>query len=402
MEPYSRYLEDEFFIDWICNPTLESNAFWESYIHDNPSEKEIIETLEKLLQSLKTQDAVISNQEKQELLERILNETYSAKSKQPKIYSFIKAYYKYAAILIVAIVAGSFYLNKSQNSEELPFSNINMTALDSITNTQLTFATGEQLLIKEDKSTIRYNDLGGVVVNETDTVNNSVINKKEKLETLSTLIVPYGKRSKITLSDGTIAHLNAGTQFVFPEKFIGSKRTVFLSGEAFFEVSANKEKPFIVRTIEDKLSVEVVGTKFNVSAYPSDGEILTVLTEGKVNVVEKDVFKNRRTALIPGQLATWNKDNNQTNVKEVNTDHYTLWIEGLLYFESEPISNVIKKLERFYNINIVHDKTSSKFIDTSISGKLDLKDELKFTLENLMAITEFSFEKIDNKRYMIK
>ncbi len=403
MEPYSRYLEDKCFIDWVFNPTPESNTFWESYIKNNPEEKEILYTLKKILIGLKTSDVIISNKEKEEILERILNQTNNAKTKKVKaLPGIIKRYYKYAAVFIV-IVTASIFINKNfVENKNLPFSDINLSALDSITNTQLNLATGEQLLIKEAKSTIEYNNLGNIIVNKSDTINKNIAYSKSEEESLNTLIIPYGRHSKITLSDGTIVHLNAGTQFVFPEKFIGDKRTVFLSGEAFFEVTSNKEKPFIVKTIVEELSVEVLGTKFNVSAYPSDKEVLTVLTEGKVNVVEDNILNDNKTVLKPGELATWNKENENIIVKGVNTDNYTLWTQGLLYFESEPILNVIKKLERFYNIEIAFDESMNKLFSTSISGKLDLNDDLKRTLENLEATAEFNFEKTNNRKYMIK
>ncbi len=398
MEPYSRYLEDEFFIDWVSRPTQLSDTYWESYIKENPSEKEIIYTLKEFLLSFRTKDFSLSQEEKEEILVNLLNNT--SKTIKPKVFNLRKKHYKYAAIIVVAITV-SVYL-KFNKAEKLPFSNVNIAALDSITNTQLTFSTGEQHLIKEEKSIIEYNDLGSIIVNQKDTLNNNVIYKKEAVELLNTLITPYGKRSRITLSDGTIVHLNAGTEFVFPEKFLGNKRIVFLSGEAFFEVTSNKEKPFIVKTREEKLSIEVVGTKFNVSAYPSDLDVLTVLTEGKVNVVENNMLKNKKTSLIPGQLAIWNKDDENIKVKEVNTDNYTLWTQGLLYFESDSMINVIKKIERFYNIEITFDKSATRLANTSISGKLDLKDDIKKTLENLMITAKFNFEIIDNRTYIIK
>ncbi|PIA81001.1 hypothetical protein BFR04_14950 [Gaetbulibacter sp. 4G1] len=403
MEPYSRYLEDKCFIDWVFDPTPESNTFWESYIKSNPEEKEIVYALKKILLGLKTNDAIISNEEKQEVLEQILSKTNSAKTSKVKtLPGFIKRYYKYAAIFIVIITASIFINKNFVQNKKLPFSDINLTALDSITSTQLNLASGEQLLIKEAKSTIEYNDLGNIILNESDTINKNIAYSNSEKESLNTLIIPYGRHSKITLSDGTIVHLNAGTQFVFPEKFIGDKRTVFLSGEAFFEVTSNKEKPFIVKTIVEELSVEVLGTKFNVSAYPSDKEVLTVLTEGKVNVVEENILNDNKTVLKPGQLAAWNKDAESIKVKDVNTDNYTLWTQGLLYFESEPMANVIKKLERFYNIELTFDESTNKLYSTSISGKLDLNDNLKRTLENLEATAELNFEKINNRKYMIK
>ena len=403
MEPYSRYLQDKCFIDWVYNPTPENNIFWKSYIKNNPEEKEIIYTLKNIFAGLKANDAIISNKEKQKNLERILNQINNAKTKNVKtLPSFIKRYYKYASVFILILTA-SIIINKNfVENKNLPFSDINLTALDSITNTQLNLGTGEQILIEETKSTIEYNDLGNIIVNQSDAINKNIAHSKVEEESLNTLIIPYGRYSKVTLSDGTIVHLNAGTQFVFPEKFIGDKRTVFLSGEAFFEVTSNKEKPFIVKTIVEELSVEVLGTKFNVSAYPSDKEVLTVLTEGKVNIVEDNILNDNKTVLKPGQLATWNKGNENIIVKGVNTDNYTLWTQGLLYFESEPILNVIKKLERFYNVHITFDELTNKLNNINISGKLDLNDDLKRTLENIEATAEFNFEKTNKRKYMIK
>ncbi|MCF7569257.1 FecR family protein [Sabulilitoribacter arenilitoris] len=403
MEPYSRYLEDKSFLDWVYSPTPESDSFWKSYIKEHPEEKETMYTLKSILVSLKTSDAIISNKEKQEILQRILNQTGNIKPKQIKrLPSLVKKYYKYAAVFVIIII-GSVFINKNFiENKKLPFSDVDLTALDSLTSTQLNLATGEQFLIKETKSTIEYNSLGNIILNQNDTINNNIAYSKGEEEFLNTLIIPYGRHSKITLSDGTVAHLNAGTQFVFPEKFVGDKRIVFLSGEAFFEVASNKAKPFIVKTIVEELSVEVLGTKFNVSAYPTDKEVLTVLTEGKVNVVEDYILNDKKTILKPGQLATWNKENEDIKVKHVNTDNYTLWTRGLLYFESEPMVNVIKKLERFYNIELIFEESSNKLVNTNISGKLDLNDNLQRTLDNLIATAEFNFEKINNRKYMIK
>lgn len=401
MEPYLRYLDDDNFIDWVYSPTPQSDEFWKSYLKENPKENEIVFALKEVLNGLHTEDAVISVQEKQEVLERILFRAKNSKVRTINTPGLVKRYYKYAAILVI-IIASSVYIKTNMNGVEvLPFSDINITANDSIVNTQLTFGTGEQFLIEEEESTLEYNYLGNIIVNKNDTINSSVANGEHETESLNTLIIPYGRRSKITLSDGTIAHLNAGTQFIFPNKFIGDNRTVFLSGEAFFEVSHNKSMPFIVKTIEEKLFVEVLGTKFNVSAYPSDNEVLTVLTEGKVNVVECSMLRDKRTLLKPGELASWHKEDKSLNVKEVNTDHHTLWTQGLLHFESEPIVNVIKKLERFYNIHVTYGALTNDVINTSISGKLDLNDDIDVTLDNLTITMGFNFETNNNKNYMI-
>src|SRR5690606_24289275 len=105
------------------------------------------------------------------------------------------------------------------------------------------------------------------------------------------LKVPYGKRFNLILSDGTMVYLNSGTSIKYPVKFPNKgNRQVYLSGEAFFEVTENKEKPFIVAT-DDGMKVKVLGTSFNVKSYPEDGNIETTLIKGKVRNMEQNLSK---------------------------------------------------------------------------------------------------------------
>ncbi len=402
MQLYSKYIENDSFLSWVYNSTTETNEFWEDYMLKNPEEKELIKTLKEILRGLKPEDLKLSEKEKEEIFNKLLNKIDS-KKKSNKLFYLIKSTYKYAAILIlVLIVANVFVNNDSKKTDAIFFNDISETPIDSFgkTNTQLIFGSGEPLLIDEKKSLIEYTKQGFVVLNEKDTISTD-IKKEGKILLFNKLIVPFGKRSKIILSDGSVVHLNAGTKFIFPKRFTSNERTVFLSGEAFFEVTSNKEKPFIVKTIDEKVSVEVLGTKFNVSAYPIDSDILTVLTEGKVVVEEKSIFRTQKTILKPGQLATWNKNNESIDVKHVNTDNYTLWTSGLLYFESESIVNIVRKIERFYNVKIVFENLPDAK-NINVSGKLDLNDEIEQTLENLTITTEFKFEIINDKKYVLK
>ncbi|GAA3649259.1 FecR family protein [Flavivirga jejuensis] len=402
MEPYSKYIENESFLSWVYNPTPETTRFWQDFILKNPQEKEVINTLKGILIDLKTEEAKLSEKEKEEILTKLLNKIDN-KNKPKKVYNLVKRAYKYAAILVLVLIATTVFVNNNfKKTNDFIFDNINEMSLDSVakTNTQLIFESGKPLLIDEKKSLIEYTKLGQVVLNEKDTI---IINKKNegKILLFNKLIVPFGKRSKVILSDGSVVHLNAGTTFVFPENFDSKERAVFLSGEAFFEVAANKEKPFIVKTIEENFSIEVLGTKFNVSAYPIDSDILTVLTEGKVAITEKNIFRTQKTILKPGQLASWNKNEERVDVKDVNTDNYTLWTSGLLYFESASIVNIVRKIERFYNVSIVFDNMiEAKHVN--VSGKLDLNDKIEQTLENLTITTKFKFEIINNSNYVLK
>lgn len=401
MENYLKYLENDSFVDWVYNKNPEAILFWENYIEENPEEKDLIFSLKSILLNIKPEEAILSKEEKNEVFTKLIHKIESRNSK-PKVYTLVRKSYKYAAVLFFALLAGAFLLkNNSNNKNRHVIERLTQTSIDSFVDTQLFLGKEKPLVINKKESFINNRVKGEIVLNGKDTLANYIISENQELEYYNKLIVPYGRRSKIVLSDGTIVHLNAGTKFMYPDYFSSKKRTVFLSGEAFFEVASNKEKPFVVKTIEDKLEVEVLGTKFNVSAYETDDNIKTVLTEGRVNVLEHKIFGAKRTALKPGELALWNIEEESISVKTVNTDNYTLWTSGLLYFESEYVSNIVKKIERFYNVNIVFDE-AVKGKNITISGKLDLNDKINKTLENLTITTDFKFEVINEKNYILK
>lgn len=165
----------------------------------------------------------------------------------------------------------------------------------------------------------------------------------------NTLNVPYGKTFKVQLSDGSFVHLNAGTQLKYPKQFPGSERRVYLEGEAYFEVTHDEDRPFIVETSSS--TTQVLGTSFNVSAYVDDQWSATVLVEGSVIVSEVDSTK-ASVKLSPGHMALWDSVTKKINVLEVETTEYTSWMEGDLVFESRTFEDMLRVLERKYNVKI--------------------------------------------------
>ncbi len=401
MSQYSKYLDDQRFIDWIYHPTAKNNLYWESFLVEHPEEEETICHLKNILQSLKTKDHDLTGIEKKEILEKIL--THLERPQKPtKVRRLPLRFMRYAAILAITVGLGSYFVLEWGSwgaKEEFSFDTLPTTSLDSLTETQLILNSGQQLGISNTKSTVKYTRLGEVIVNDNDTLATS--KTAENATALNQLIVPFGKRSKVSLSDGSVVHLNAGSRFVFPEKFNGNDRKVFLDGEAFFEVASNKDQPFIVKTLEKELEIEVVGTKFNVSAYATDQHILAVLTEGEVHINKAiNPFYSKKTKLQPGELATWNKADKGIGVQSVNTDDYTLWMEGILQFESQSVHHVAKKIERFYNIQINLEGTTANEI--RISGKLDLSNDVEKTLTNFAVVSALKLNKMNDKTYGMK
>jgi len=182
-------------------------------------------------------------------------------------------------------------------------------------------------------------------------------NKAQKKLVYNTLNIPFGKQFELLLSDGTQVTLNSGSSLRYPVNFIeGKDRKVFLKGEAFFDVAKDDSHPFIVNA--DQINIRVLGTQFNLSFYPEDEDISTVLVEGSVALYKEgaDMKKNTSTQLVPGQQAAFNKSKNEMSVNQVDTHNHTAWKDGYLLFKASPFYRIRSKLERHFNISI-EDKT---------------------------------------------
>jgi len=195
------------------------------------------------------------------------------------------------------------------------------------------------------------------------------------------IIAPIGSRTVVQLSDGTEVNLNYGSKIKYPRNFTGDTREITLSGEAYFDVAQNPDKPFIVKA--GKLNVIALGTEFNVNAYPDDDVIATTLVEGKV-IIEKILPDNkigRIGTMVPDQHLTYNSKTGKISSNQVNVEDYIAWKEGKLVFDNTPILDVTEKLSRMFNVEFqvaddVKDLTYTvTFADDPLYLILDLMTE---------------------------
>ncbi|WP_161496091.1 FecR family protein [Zobellia sp. OII3] len=194
-------------------------------------------------------------------------------------------------------------------------------------------------------------------------LNNEISNVENAITLVTTSI---GEKKKVVLSDGTVVTVNSNSVLSYPTHFIGSTREVVLRGEAFFDVTENKEAPFIVKTNEG-MDIKVLGTTFNVKSYPEDSNIETTLVTGKVEVVERE--DNKTVFLYPSQRATYVKNDDQLIIDKVNTEEHVSWKDGKLIYDETPFTEVIKGLERMYDVKF---KIKSKEIfDYRYTGTFD-------------------------------
>ena len=167
-------------------------------------------------------------------------------------------------------------------------------------------------------------------------INDELVHRQEPTSVSgdNQLIVPFGKQSKIILSDQTEVWLNAGSRLIYPTVFRGGKRKVQLQGEAYFKVSKDKSNPFIVETSNSK--IKVLGTSFNVKAYPGEKVEETVLVEGAVLLNVGDQIFGKEVQLKPEQRIVLSGTDYSYSVSKVDVRDYTSWIDGLFVFNEEP------------------------------------------------------------------
>lgn len=256
-------------------------------------------------------------------------------------------------------------------------------------NTVLILANGESVSISSKQSTIKYSADGtGVMVSDSSGIEQTVAG-----EGLNRMIVPYGKRSTITLSDGTKVWLNSGSTLIFPTVFKQNMREVALVGEAFFDVKHHAKKPFIVKT--DFFNTRVYGTKFDVKAYLDDTNHSVVLVDGKVSMTAEGTPKKKEVFLAPNQKATLSKGKSTFEITEVeDMESYHSWVDGYLTYTNAEVTDLLKEVSRYYNIEIEMENIDEV---ENIYGKLDLKDDLDKVLEGVAFISKTTYKKYGNK-----
>lgn len=212
----------------------------------------------------------------------------------------------------------------------------------------------------------------------------------EEVIAMQTIHVPAGQNAQLTLADGSKVWLNAGSTLNFPTRFVEGKRRVTLDGEGFFEVKANKEKPFIVST--STYDVKALGTSFNVHAYNQSKEFETALLTGKVEI--SDRMTNHSISLTPNNRAVIGDGG--LSVIPIESADYFLWREGILYFD-EPLTEVLEKLELYFDVNIHVNNKSVLENKRHCTGKFRTRDGLDHILSVLQLTNHFTYKKDEEK-----
>ncbi|WP_430972363.1 FecR family protein [Sunxiuqinia rutila] len=198
--------------------------------------------------------------------------------------------------------------------------------------------------------------------------------------------VPQGSRSELTLADGTKVKLNADSRLEVSSDYSTKKRLVRLTGEAYFEVQSDVKNPFTVQT--DKFDVLVTGTKFNVSSHAEDRQVSLTLSEGSVllSTINQQVF-----GLKPGEKVSFDQKTMKPVLEKVNVDTELAWVNGEFVFKEIPFSDLIKRLERWYDVRLSY---QSKDLETMVySGSFKNQETIWQVLDALKLTSPIDYEK---------
>lgn len=290
--------------------------------------------------------------------------------KEDRVRRMYTGWVKYAAVVVLALLSGYIAMELLQERSAKPEQAIVLTLSD-----------GSSRTIHED-SEESFKEIDGNqlidVKNNTLTYRKGVGASPEEIA-YNELSVPVGKRYHIRLSDGTMVYINSGSRLRYPVNMHhANTRDVFLIGEGYFEVAKDSLRPFIVHA-NNEMEVKVLGTHFDVRAYPDDQLMKTSLAEGKVEVTLKS-SPNRKAVLMPGQAASWTKEGAVLEVASVNLDNEMAWIRNKLLFIDEPFAVVLKKIERSYGVRV---ESNIQGLDTiRFNGDFDIETE---TVDDVMS-----------------
>jgi transmembrane sensor len=333
MKDYKNYSIDDFinddnFIKWVKFPDSEINQFWKEFLIQNPEKQPDVEQAVQFLKLFQDRTPRLAS-DKLLKMSVAINDRLDVPVSASMVHQIVDSrartrwVYRYAAVIVTVFVAFA-----SWRGVKL-------------------YAVNED---KEFSAPVAVED------------SYSAGHVKEH-------IVPKGKRSKITLEDGTQVWLNADSKLKFSPNFLkGITRDVYLEGEAYFDVTSDKSHPFIVHV--QGVEIKVLGTSFNVKGYNEDSSIEATLVHGKISVDGDSAYD--KITLAAKQRAIFHKHKKDVLVENnVETDSYTSWRQGILVFEDQPLHEIFPLLERTFNVDIHTDEAFS--LDCRFTAKIHNK-----------------------------
>lgn len=283
---------------------------------------------------------------------------------------------RYAAILAIplAVTMALFWFGREGKTVRPEVASV----LPGQKEVTLTLAGGKQVRLKHGQAGEVWLEKEAKVVQDSEGIVYTPAEAVTKELCYHELEVPRGGEFKITLSDGTRVYLNSGSKLRYPEIFAKAERRVFFSGEAYFEVSRDTQRPFYVEA--EQVGIKVYGTEFNVNTLKPD-RIQTVLVKGQIGI--RALQEEKEYPLVPEQLADYDRSSGRIEIKKVDVRPYVAWKEGYFCFENESLEEILNTLCFWYDVQVFWQNQAVR--ELHFTGMLKRYDRVDTILE---AITE--------------
>ena len=281
----------------------------------------------------------------------------------------------YAAVFIMLLgIAAVFYWTNKEVKPVISIAKVYPVSKNAI----LTLAEGERIELSDSNLSLLKNQGGVDVTVEGNVISylgkgDSVTIKKKPLYNM--LQIPRGGEYFLTLGDGTRVWLNAESEIRYPVEFTDAKRVVYVDGEAYFEVTKDEAKPFVV--MSSQAQVTVLGTSFNFRSYPEEDEVVITLESGSVSMYSKT--EQQEILLEPGEQGTLNKESGRLSKQEVETYLYSAWKDGRFVFRDTRLEELFNILSRWYDLQVFYLNQDAK--DIRFTGDIDKTENFESILK---------------------
>lgn len=303
-----------------------------------------------------------------------------------------------AAVLLIVAAAGYFTYPRLQRQGQPAGTQLVQDVGPGGNKAILTLANGEKVVLEEagdgtisqqGSSAVNKTDSGHVQYDNLSSPGNSTV-------VYNTLSTPFGGQYRLTLQDGTNVWLNAGSSLHFPAAFPQNERKVTLTGEAYFEVAKDRNRPFCVAIkagADTSMNVRVLGTHFNINAYPDEPQHVVTLLEGGVKVN----YHEANALLAPGRKAILNVAAGSMQVKDGDTEAAVAWKNGYFLFDNEKVEDIMRQVSRWYDVEVRYEGDISK---KAIAGSLSRSKNVSEVL-NMLELTGAVHFKLEGRRITV-
>lgn len=383
---YTDFLKDNQFIRWqLISDELLDN-YWNDFFEKHP---ELTVEMQHAVTYLKKEGLNKSNLSETERIQ-LFNEIQIT-LQHKKVVKNRKLIWFSAAAIAVIVIGITFFTSLWEHP--ISISDREQIVGEMLHSKDILLITsGESISFQQDIE-IWMNHEGEAEIKQYNREESQTFNINQ--EKLNSLVIPYGKRTTLTLADGSKVWLNSGSVIEFPAQFTGKNREIRLaSGEMYIEVTPDKKRPFYVHTAEFK--VKVYGTAFNLSAYENNPSSV-VLVKGSVALQKSG--ETKEVKLLPSEKGVYDSQTGIFSTQSVDINKYISWKEGYLNFDKTPMLQVLQQIGRYYNLSFNYENDVNLKMRTC-TGKIYLSDNLDNVMETIAILTSTKYNKMNNQIFI--